>query len=494
MLLEDADAYRERKEAFVSGLAGTTMLELVLVSTPIPMGMWLLAEAKALLGGCENPSIRTLGWSGFVVEMLAVIFPAAASLVWPSQIITIVLSMAFASAFCRLQRSFLTTPSAKPGRSLDADQGKSSRWPMMNCVTNIRASIMLITCVTILAVDFQASTSHKILRRATQVFPRRFAKTEIFGTGLMDLGVGATIFASGLASGCKTKPQSEHPKLGWCVCRTMLVETSSAAVRAWPLAALGVSRLVVIKGLGYQEHVSEYGVHWNFFATLFFMRLVVVPMNRVFSARFRYYLALVAICVYQWLLVNKGLSDFIVHAPRDSLFSMNREGVLGLLGFVAIYYIASELGSQISPQRQKSDKERADPRFFSRSVVITGRAIAMLWGLTLFSEAFVQQTSRRMVNLTYVLWVCAHSMLMLGLLMLVDNVSLRRPTSRILAAINLNMFPVFMVANLATGAVNVSMRTLDAETPTAIAILAIYVTLVAGFAAALSNRGLTIKV
>lgn len=27
-----------------------------------------------------------------------------------------------------------------------------------------------------------------------QVFPRRFAKTEIFGTGLMDLGVGASIF------------------------------------------------------------------------------------------------------------------------------------------------------------------------------------------------------------------------------------------------------------------------------------------------------------
>ncbi len=33
-------------EDFVSGLTGTTMLELVLVSIPIPVGLWLLAEAK----------------------------------------------------------------------------------------------------------------------------------------------------------------------------------------------------------------------------------------------------------------------------------------------------------------------------------------------------------------------------------------------------------------------------------------------------------------
>lgn len=133
----------------------------------------------------------------------------------------------------------------------------------------------------------------------------------------------------------------------------MLSDIGSAAIRAWPLAALGLSRLVVIKGLGYQEHVSEYGVHWNFFATLFFMRLVVVPMNRIRPVRFKYSLALVAICVYQWFLAKGGLSDFIVHAPRNSLFAMNREGIFGLVGFVAIYYMAEELGSQISAHHQK---------------------------------------------------------------------------------------------------------------------------------------------
>lgn len=161
---------------------------------------------------------------------------------------------------------------------------------------------------------------------------------------------------SGLASGCRTKKQSRHAKLGWNVWRAALAETTSAAIRAWPLAALGVSRLLVIKGLGYQEHVSEYGVHWNFFATLFFMRLVVVPVNRLCPLRIRPCLTLAAVGVYQWFLVKGGLSDFIVYAPRDTLFAMNREGVLGLVGFVAIYYIAEELGCQIQAQHQKLDK------------------------------------------------------------------------------------------------------------------------------------------
>ena len=43
---DDGKSYRERKEASISDLTGTTMLELVLVSTPIPMGMWLLAESQ----------------------------------------------------------------------------------------------------------------------------------------------------------------------------------------------------------------------------------------------------------------------------------------------------------------------------------------------------------------------------------------------------------------------------------------------------------------
>lgn len=49
---------------------------------------------------------------------------------------------------------------------------------------------MLYTCICILAVDFRA-------------FPRRWAKAETYGSGLMDVGVGGIILASGLAAGSK---------------------------------------------------------------------------------------------------------------------------------------------------------------------------------------------------------------------------------------------------------------------------------------------------
>lgn len=71
----------------------------------------------------------------------------------------------------------------------------------------------------------------------------------------MDVGVGLFIFSNGIIvkPSVSTFSKKKFQKL---------------LVGCLPLFILGFSRLVVTKEINYQEHVTEYGVHWNFFITL----------------------------------------------------------------------------------------------------------------------------------------------------------------------------------------------------------------------------------
>ena len=138
-------------------------------------------------------------------------------------------------------------------------------------LTNYRSSMLLTTAICILAVDFP-------------VFPRRFAKTETFGFGLMDIGVGSFTFAGGLVSqeARKGKGQRYFDFLRYQVfaiylifftCRSALDIVKKSWLEALPILLLGFLRLASVKASGYHEHVTEYGVHWNFFFTLAFTKV-----------------------------------------------------------------------------------------------------------------------------------------------------------------------------------------------------------------------------
>lgn len=99
-----------------------------------------------------------------------------------------------------------------------------------------------------------------------------------------------------------------------------------------------------------------------------------------------------------------------------------------------------------------------------------------------------------MANAGYVLWVIAHSAGLLFLLLLVDYVcpvvmtsgarSTGTPESEslILSKINQHQLKVFMLANLCTGAVNVSIKTLDVENTQALLIMVGYLFVVTSVA------------
>lgn len=152
---------------------------------------------------------------------------------------------------------------------------------------------------------------------------------------------------SGLGAGYKRGQQAHDTTVATIKWLDYFAHMASTLVRSWPIAILGFSRLVLVKALGYQEHVSEYGVHWNFFATILFVRLTVKAWVPLCSVHLRLFAALAALFAHQYMLLG-DLSSFIIDGPRDTFFSMNREGILGLVGFVAIYHIAEELGWQLA--------------------------------------------------------------------------------------------------------------------------------------------------
>ena len=106
----------------------------------------------------------------------------------------------------------------------------------------------ICTAVAILAVDFQ-------------IFPRRFAKAETYGAGLMDVGVGCYILCHGCIS---TYARYSVP----LTAKSYLKSLSHCLRKVLPYVVIGLLRIASVRAADYQQHTSEYGVHWNFFFTI----------------------------------------------------------------------------------------------------------------------------------------------------------------------------------------------------------------------------------
>lgn len=120
-----------------------------------------------------------------------------------------------------------------------------------------RVYVNVATAISILAVDFP-------------IYPRRFAKTETFGTGLMDVGVGSFMMANAVVS-----PDARGGTSTLLFVKALKIEFRAVLV----LLVLGLVRFAAVKTTDYQEHVSEYGVHWNFFLTLACVRVSKQDIN-----------------------------------------------------------------------------------------------------------------------------------------------------------------------------------------------------------------------
>lgn len=369
-------------------------------------------------------------------------------------------------------------------------------------ITAYRSHMLIITNFAILAVDFR-------------MFPRRFAKVETWGTSLMDLGVGSFVFSMGLASSRaiikqrfdSSKSTDYRFKLSQYVSLIM-----KNTIKTLPVLALGLIRLVSVKTLEYQEHVTEYGIHWNFFITLGLLPIFFGIIDPVLNFVPRFVVALVICIGYEVLMVNTDLLSFILRSDNrmESLVTMNKEGIFSFIGYFSIFIFGQSFGSFVltgfkTPNNlfgmcSYQQYKKAGPKSGLFTVTTTqGLLIATLFTQALFwyvQEAyFVSSISRRLANLPYVLWVVSYNSTLLLGYNLIESVVAKPEAadSKILNAFNNNGLLSFLLGNLLTGLTNMTINTLGCNAPVTFAILVTYGLVLSIIAVTLDRYGIYIK-
>ncbi|RYP57842.1 hypothetical protein DL770_010569 [Monosporascus sp. CRB-9-2] len=488
-------SYKQMKEEFVSNLSGGEVTEINYVTavTPAAFLLWSVLQSRQSFFRPYQPL-------GFVVDfLLNVASPLLGITLYANNPL---LLCGFILAPALLVYALPPRPPASRRKPKLPPSMKSqdscSTLPLLSTkpfLTTYRGSMLILTCLAILAVDFR-------------LFPRRFAKVETWGTSLMDVGVGSFVFSAGVVA---ARPALKERAEGRT---TPLTQRLLHSMRhSLPLLTLGVVRLISVKGLDYNEHVTEYGVHWNFFFTLGFLP----PFVALFQAALRVIpsyaaLALLIGVIYQVVLESTSLKAFILTAPRTDLFSMNREGICSFCGYLAIFLAGQDTGMFVLPRN--ITRSRSSNGAQRNTLLLTMAVWSAVWtALYILTTNPVYgagvDVSRRLANLPYVLWIAAFNSAQILAMCVIDTIffpafynaadartekeAYETATSPVLRAFNRNGLAVFLLANLLTGLVNLTVPTLDVTPLATMAILVGYAAVLTGVAVALDKWDLSIK-
>jgi len=246
-----------------------------------------------------------------------------------------------------------------------------------------------------------------------------------------------------------------------------------------PLLVLGIGRTYFVTKADYHHYVFEYGVHWNFFLILAFLKVINLFILPFFSTCCLSGIATILVIIYEFAL-NFGLANWIMgDAPRDTLFTANREGILSLIGYEAIFLYSLSMKSWLSVFMNKN--HLINNMFL---LIITASLSIALFFLT-FTISFVFGLSRRLANAGYVYWILSISSYLLFMSIMIENfisVLLHKTgqmgefnrLSLIIDSINNNLLLFFLIANVVTGIINMCLYTLVMNTVSSLIILSFY--------------------
>ncbi|XP_030009906.1 phosphatidylinositol-glycan biosynthesis class W protein-like [Sphaeramia orbicularis] len=485
---------RDLKEAFVSNLNGTSLGEVALGSFLAPVCVINRGLLLLLLHWASGtlPLPRPL-LSHLLFDYSVLILPLVLSCTVLSDVLHLVVITLTLVPACVVW--FIHRRSRRPS-AVAAFLRSHVQFDQVPFVTVFRVFVNVKTAISILAVDFS-------------VFPRRYAKTETYGTGVMDFGVGAFVFANALvcpeargktASGSKVKLISQQ------------------LMSVWPLVALGLGRVLSVKMTGYQEHVTEYGVHWNFFFTLAVVRVVSSVLLAVLPLNQSVVFALLIGGIYQFILETTGLKEFILHNGNREVdfIHANKEGLFSVVGYVALYLVGVQVGLYVM-QRRSSVQQ------WIQTLLNLLFGSFVLYAVLCIFQTFVEPVSRRLGNLSFCLWSVAQSLFFLSCLGLADMLLLFSKTLSgfhllpsswslyqkqsesvcdrrrhvdglcLLQAVNRNQLLFFLIANVMTGLTNSVVDTLSCGQLFSVCILLLYMFINCFIIYVLHVYGITVK-
>ena len=308
-------------------------------------------------------------------------------------------------------------------------------------IAEARAIMLFLTSLAIFAVDFPA------------IFPRSFCKTELYGFSLMDVGVGLVVFFGS----ANTKRYNQSTT------RSRSSTFLSTVWRTAPAFILGISKFVFTKESDYYVSSSEYGVHWNFFFTVFVLAILGSLMPENASPRLELAIACASLAISASISISSQLEwQFFFGDRLTSFFAANREGIMSCLGYFALHLSGSAFGSGL----------------------ITGgyRAVIMwfcaCYALSMLTIWLGFLPCRRVANLPFVLCSCTVSLFILIASSLVESVNPHRSVlSSFLTGILKAPLVFFLAANALTGLANFTLNTLEMSFNESFGCIVAYITL-----------------
>lgn len=434
--------YKEVHKEAITNQTGSSLIEAFTSLFPLPVHLIIFVWLSVGTNYSKKMNSPTC-WM-FLLEFISLVLPTVFNFTLFSehliiQLIIYLILFAFPFTWLLFNQNYMSSSSIK-----------TKKHPYL---TIYRFLLNTYTVFCILAVDFN-------------VFPRRYAKTEKYGHSVMDIGVGC--YVCSYAFLFRFPKINNLPKYAFEIFKEVL-----------PILMIGIGRTFFITVSDYHHYVFEYGVHWNFFMTLACLQIINLLIIPFISFCWLPGCATILILIYE-IALNCGLADWIMSdAPRDTLFSANREGILSLIGYEALFLFSLSLKWHLSVFMKKNH--------LTNSMFLLVVTFFLFILLSLFSSviSYFLGISRRLANAGYVCWTLSITSFLLFMGLTIENLIAAllckkhqlnefHKISLIIDSVNDNLLFFFLFANVLTGIINMCMYTFLMNTVSSLSVLSLY--------------------